>query len=154
MTLSASKVMNTVFWDVPIIIQVDYFENGNTIDEGYYIIFLDSFYLSVKGKHQHLVKEISHQDRAHVYSCFVAVAKFHEFGIRIVSRSIMFARFSTQKLFPTPLFGSRNFALTMRSLLKKILIPKSWNDLICLGDSKGKSTWTKCIELNGDYVEK
>lgn len=48
MTLTANKVMAAVFWDVPVIIHVDYAEKDKIINEEHYVNLLVSFYYAVK----------------------------------------------------------------------------------------------------------
>ncbi|GBP09164.1 Histone-lysine N-methyltransferase SETMAR [Eumeta japonica] len=79
-SLSANKVMATVFWDARGVIHIDYLEKGKTITSEYYSKLLDRFDVDLKQKQPHLAKKkvLFHQDNARVHTCLVTIAKIHE----------------------------------------------------------------------------
>ncbi|GBP75472.1 Histone-lysine N-methyltransferase SETMAR [Eumeta japonica] len=80
-SLSANKVMATVFWDARGVIHIDYLEKGKTITGEYYSKLLDRFDVDLKQKRRpHLAKKkvLFHQDNARVHTCLVTMAKIHE----------------------------------------------------------------------------
>ncbi|GBP20516.1 Histone-lysine N-methyltransferase SETMAR [Eumeta japonica] len=79
-SLSANKVMATVFWDARGVIHIDYLEKGKTITSEYYSKLLDRFDVDLKQKRPHLAKkkELFHQDNARVHTCLATMAKIHE----------------------------------------------------------------------------
>ncbi|GBP28527.1 Histone-lysine N-methyltransferase SETMAR [Eumeta japonica] len=79
-SLSANKVMATVFWDARGVIHIDYLEKGKTITVEYYSKLLDRFDVDLKQKRPHLAKKkvLFHQDNARVHTCLVTMAKIHE----------------------------------------------------------------------------
>ncbi|GBP32815.1 Histone-lysine N-methyltransferase SETMAR [Eumeta japonica] len=76
-SLSANKVMATVFWDARGVIHIDYLEKGKTITGEYYSKLLDRFDVDLKQKRPHLAKKkvLFHQDNARVHTCLVTMAK-------------------------------------------------------------------------------
>ncbi|GBP19909.1 Histone-lysine N-methyltransferase SETMAR [Eumeta japonica] len=79
-SLSANKVMATVFWDARGVIHIGYLEKGKTITGEYYSKLLDRFDVDLKQKRPHLAKKkvLFHQDYARVHTCLVTMAKIHE----------------------------------------------------------------------------
>ncbi|XP_037931663.1 histone-lysine N-methyltransferase SETMAR-like [Teleopsis dalmanni] len=56
-SLSANKVMATVFWDASGVIHIDYLEKGKTITGEYYSKLLNRFDFHLKQKRPHLAKK-------------------------------------------------------------------------------------------------
>ncbi|GBP85450.1 Histone-lysine N-methyltransferase SETMAR [Eumeta japonica] len=79
-SLSANKVMATVFWDARGVIHIDYLEKGKTITGEYYSKLLDRFDVDLKQKRPHLAKKkvLFHQDNARVHTRLVTTAKIDE----------------------------------------------------------------------------
>ena len=56
-SLSANKVMPTVFWDARDVIHIDYLQKGRTINGEYYTNLLQRFNGDLKKKRPHLAKK-------------------------------------------------------------------------------------------------
>lgn len=160
-TLSANKVMATVFWDSRGIIHVDYLEKGKTINGEYYANLLDRFNDAVKEKRPHLAKKkiLFHQDNARVHTCVIAMAKFHELGYQLLPHppyspdlapSDYFLFPNMKKWLGGKRFGSNDDVIAETNAYFEGLERTYFLD----GIQKIEKRWTKCIELKGDYVEK
>ena len=68
------------------VIHIDYLQKGRTINGEYYTNLLDRFNEDLKKKRPHLAKKkvFSHQDNAIVHTCFVSMAKFHDFRYKLL----------------------------------------------------------------------
>jgi histone-lysine N-methyltransferase SETMAR len=159
--LSAGKVMATVFWDSRGIILIDYLAKGKTINGQYYAALLDKLKATIKKKRPHLAKKkiLFHQDNARVHTCMVAMSKLNELKFELLPHPPY-----SPDLAPSDFFLFPN--------LKKFLGGKKYgsnaevedavnqyfsgldNQFFSDGLKGWEKRWTKCIELQGDYVEK
>lgn len=85
-TLSANKVMDTVFCDASYMFFVYYLENGKIIKEDYYHGILNCFKHLVRRKKLHLEKKqiLFHEKDTCVHICFVAMRKFHQLSYELL----------------------------------------------------------------------
>lgn len=159
--LSANKVMATVFWDAHGIIHIDYLEKGKTITGEYYSKLLDRFDADLKQKRPHLAKKkvLFHQDNAPAHKCAVAMAKLYELRYELVPHPPYSPDLapSDYYLFPDlkKWLGGKRFESNGEVIAATEAYFKDFEkSYYSKGIEKLENRWTKCIELNGDYVEK
>ncbi|GBP03932.1 Histone-lysine N-methyltransferase SETMAR [Eumeta japonica] len=160
-SLSANKVMVTVFWDARGVVHIDYLEKGKTITGEYYSKLLNRFDVDLKQKRPHLAKKkvLFHQDNARVHTCLVTMAKIHELRYELLPHpayspdlaSCDYYLFSNLKKW----LGGKRFESNEEVITETNAYFESLEKIYYLeGIKKLEKRWTKCIELNGDYVEK
>ena len=159
--LSANKVMATVFWDARGIIFIDYLQKGKTVNGEYYANLLSQFDEELKKKRPHLAKKkvLFHQDNARVHTCAVSMAKIHELGYELLPHppyspdlapSDYFLFPNLKKWLGGKRFESNNEVISQTNAYFDDLNKSYFSE----GIKKLEKRLTKCIELNGDYVEK
>lgn len=159
--LSANKVMATVFWDARGVIHIDYLEKGKTINGEYYANLLDQFNQILLEKRPHLAKKkiLFHQDNARVHTCAIAMAKLHELRYELLSHPPYSPDLAPCDYFLFPnlkkWLGGKRFSSNEKIILETNAyfegLPKSY---FTEGIEKFEKRWMKCIELDGNYVEK
>ena len=158
---SAGKVMATVFWDSRGIIFIDYLEKGETITGAYYASLLDRLNNEIKEKRPHLTKKkvLLHQDNARVHTCTVAMAKIESLRFELLEHPPYSPDLAPCDYFLFPnlkkwlggkRFESNEDVIAQTNAYFEELPPSYFKD----GLNKLEKRWEKCIELNGDYVEK
>ena len=159
MSLSANKVMATVFWDTRGVIHINYLQKGRTINGEYYTNLLDRFNEDLKTKRPHLAKKkvLFHQDNARVHTCVVSMSKFHELRYELLSHpayspdpSDYFLFLNLKKWLGGKRFHSNNEIISQTNTYFEDLEISYFLE----GKQKLEKRWTKCIELKGDYIEK
>lgn len=159
--LSANKVMATVFWDAKGIIFIDYLEKGKTINGQYYAELLQRLKDEVKNKRPHLAKKkiLFHHDNAPAHSSIVAMAKINELKFQLLSQPPYSPDLapSDYYLFPNlkKWLGGKKF----ESNEQVIGAVNEYFEGLDESDYKNGITalehrYEKCINLDGDYVEK
>ena len=158
---SAGKVMASIFWDAKGILSIDYLPKGSTITGAYYPNLLDQLDQKIREKRPGLSKKkiIFHHDNAPAHTSRVSMAKINELRYELLPHPPY-----------SPDLAPSDFHLFPR--LKKFLGGKrfSSNDELkatvneyfaCLNESEFRTgimalehRWSKCIDVQGDYVEK
>jgi len=157
---SAGKVMASVFWDAHGIIFIDYLKRGKTINSDYYIALLERLKEEILEKRPHLQKKkvLFHQDNAPCHKSMKTMAKLNEMGFELLPHPPY-----SPDLAPSDFF--------LFSDLKRMLAGKKFNadeEVISeteayfedkderyykIGIQKLEDRYTRCIALNGNYVE-
>ena len=160
-TRSTKKVMSTIFWDSKGVIHIDYLPHGTTMNGKYYANLLKQVRQSIKEKRRGKIRRgiMLHQDNAPVHTSQVAMDAVRECGYELLPHPPY-----------SPDLAPSDFHLFPR--LKKHLRGRRFDDdgeLTAavegwLGDqdvdfyrsgiNDWKTRWDKCVELEGDYVEK
>lgn len=159
--LSAGKVMATVFWDARGIIYIDYLEKGRTINGPYYAALLQRLKEEVALKRPHLAKKkiLFHQDNAPAHTSAIAMAKIHELHYELVDHPPYSPDLAPCDfhLFPNlkKWLGGKKFASNDEVIAS---VNEYFEDQDASFYSRGiaalEHRWAKCVELEGDYVEK
>lgn len=159
--LSAGKVMATVFWDAHGIILVDYLEKGKTITGPYYAMLLDRLDAAIKELRPHLQKKkiLFHHDNAPAHSSAIATAKLVELRYEILPHPPYSPDLAPSDYFLFPNLKKWLAGQKFSSNSEVISATNAYfNDLdksyFSQGIKKLEHRWTKCIDLQGDYVEK
>jgi len=157
---SAGKVMASVFWDANGVIFIDYLQKGTTINSDYYCALLDRLKTEIAKKRPHLQKKkvLFHQDNAPCHKSMKTMAKLNELRFELLTHPPY-----SPDLAPSDFF--------LFSDLKRMLAGKKFksNDEViseteAYFDEKEKSyyksgieklenRYTRCIALEGNYVE-
>jgi len=158
---SAGKVMATVFWDARGIIHIDYLEKSKTITGEYYASLLDQLKEKLEEKRPHLKRKkiLFHQDNARVHTCSRSMAKIEELKFELVDHPPYSPDLAPSDFFLFPnlkkwLSGQRFFSneeVMDRTNAYFEDLPKYY---FSDGLKKLEKRLIKCIELQGDYVEK
>lgn len=158
---SAGKVMASVFWDAKGILLIDYLPKGQTINGEYYANLLDQLDAKIRENRPGLKKKkiIFHQDNAPVHKGAVAMGKLRDLGYELLGHPPYspdlapsdFYLFPKLKTFLSgKRFSSNEDIVTAVDAYFDMLPETHFREGILLLEKR----WTKCIEVNGDYVEK
>ncbi|GBP33922.1 Histone-lysine N-methyltransferase SETMAR [Eumeta japonica] len=156
-SLSANKVMATVFWDARGVIHIDYLEKGKTITGEYYSKLLDRFDVDLTQKRPHLAKKkvLFHQDNARVHTCLVTMAKIHELRYELLPHPAYSPELALcdYYLFPNlkKWLDGKRFESNKEVITETNAYFESLKKTYYLeGIKKLEKRWTKCIELKGN----
>lgn len=158
---SAGKVMATVFWDSQGIIHTDYLQKGRTITGQYYANLLQEFDTILKKKRPHLNKKkvLFHHDNAPAHSSRIADSKLKQLHYELLPHPPYSPDLAPCDFFLFPnlkkWLGGKKFSSNEEVIAATEAyfhdFPKSY---FLDGLLKLEHRWNKCIELEGDYVEK
>jgi [histone H3]-lysine36 N-dimethyltransferase SETMAR len=158
---SAGKVMLSVFWDARGVILVDFLQKGATITGAYYANLISKLRDLIKEKRRGKLRKgvLLHHDNAPSHTSAIAKAAIAKAGFELVEHPPY-----------SPDLAPSDFRLFPK--LKEHLRGKRFssdNDVICAVNQWFAAVeqslfqealemlehrWEKCINLNGDYVEK
>ena len=160
-TQSAGKVMATVFWDRNGVLLVDFMETGTTINAERYCETLRKLRRAIQNRRRGMLSKgvsILH-DNARPHAARQTVAQLQQFGWNIITHPPYSPDLapSDYHLFPKlkeHLSGKRfnnddEVKAEVRSFLNSMEV--NWYDM---GIQKLPLRLQKCIDRNGDYVEK
>lgn len=158
---SAGKVMASVFWDAKGILLIDYLEKGRTITGEYYSQLLDQLDVAISEKRPGLKKKkiIFHQDNAPVHKSALAMGKLRDLGYDLLGHPPYSPDLAPSDfhLFPNlkKFVSGKRFSSNEEV---ELAVDDYFNSLpeshFREGILKLEKRWTKCIEEQGDYVEK
>lgn len=158
---SAGKVMATVFWDSHGVIFIDYLQKGKTITGAYYASLLDKLKAELVEKRPHLQKKkiLLHQDNAPSHTSVVAMAKIHELGFELLPHPPYSPDLAPSDFFLFPhlkiALGGQRFSSNEEAISFVNNYFEEKNSKYYLdGLQRWEHRWEKCVELEGDYVEK
>lgn len=158
---SVGKFQVTVFWDCDGVIHVDYCPPRQTINAAYYSELLQIVHNKlpqVRPGKLHM-RPLFLQDNARVHTANLTMAKIRELKWQLLphpaySPDLAPSDFHLFGPMKDPLRGVKfDGEKEIRAAVKNVLnsFPKSWFDE---GMKKLEKRWNKCIDLEGDYVEK
>ncbi|XP_012063671.1 PREDICTED: histone-lysine N-methyltransferase SETMAR-like [Atta cephalotes] len=154
--LSAGKMMATVFWDSQGIILIDYLQKDKTITGEYYATLLNHLKEELKKKRPRLArKKVLFQDNAPFHKSTVAMTKLHELGYELIPHPPYSPDLAPCDFF---LFLNLKTWLGGKKFSSNEEVIEYFADFETAyfsdGIKKLETRWTKCIALDGDYVEK
>jgi [histone H3]-lysine36 N-dimethyltransferase SETMAR len=159
--LSAGKVMATVFWDSQGIILVDYLKKGKTITGQYYSTLIGQLKEELTIKRPRLAKKkiLFHHDNAPPHRSMVAVAKLHELGFQLVPHPPYSPDLAPSDFFLFPNLKNWLGGSKFKSDEEVIAGVNAYfadleTSFFSEGIKKAEHRWIKCVEVEGDYVEK
>lgn len=155
------KVMASIFWDVKGILMIDYLEKGKTINGKYYADLLVKLREAIKEKRRGKLSKtpLLLQDNASVHTAQIAVASAHNCGFQLLDHPAYSPDLAPSDfyLFPTikrelrgKIFDSDDEVI---DAVEDILGEKD-EEFFKNGIYKLEDRWTRCVEKDGDYVEK
>ncbi|EFA09485.1 Histone-lysine N-methyltransferase SETMAR-like Protein [Tribolium castaneum] len=158
---SAGKLMATVFWDTEGVLLLDYKEKGVSITGEYYDRLLEQLKEAIKEKRRGKWTRgvLLLQDNAPVHKSHVAMTALHRFGFQ----SLVHPPYSPD-LAPSDYFLFPNLKKELRG--KKFRTDEAVKEAIATHFAGKEKTYLsegifklisrsrKCIELEGDYIEK
>lgn len=158
---SAGKVMASVFWDSNGILMIDYLPKGQTINGEYYANLLDKLQECIEQRRPGLARKkiFFHQDNARVHTCLKAMAKINELHYDLLPHPPYSPDLAPSDfhLFPKlkTFLGGQKFKTNEEVIAA---VEEYFTGLekshFMEGITALERRWTKCVELNGDYVEK
>lgn len=156
----AGKVFASVFWDAHGIIHIDYLKKGEKCNAEYYTALLDRLNDKIKTKRPHLAKKkiLFHQDNAPSHTAVLTKEKFKQLGWELLRHPPYspdlapsdYYLFSKLKLW---LQGKKFYSNEEVETETEAYFEALSSDHYKKGIEMLKDRWTKCIELDGDYIE-
>ena len=158
---SAGKVMASVFWDADGILLIDYLQNGQMINGTYYASLLMQLREKIKLKrHGKLTKGVLfHRDNAPVHKSVIAMAAIHDCGFKLIEHPPYSPDLAPSEFH---LFPKLKIAISGTHFQSNDDVINAVDDFLN-GQEKNffksgtealKHRWQKCIDTEGDYVEK
>lgn len=152
--------MASVFWDAKGIIMIDYLQKGKTINKEYYMALLDRLSDEIKKKRPHLAKKkiLFHQDNAPSHKAKVTEEKFKQLGWELLphppySPDLAPSDYHLFTELKKWLAGKKFYSNEEVEWETEAYFGTLSSDHYKKGIDKLKDRWTKCIELDGDYIE-
>ena len=158
---SAGKVIATVFWDTKGVIMLDFLPKRSTITGGYNANLLDQLRTAIREKCRgKLSKDVLlQQDNARVPTCKVAMDAIERNGNELVPHPA----YSPDQA-PSDFFLFQNLKKDIRGLHfqsdeEVLTAVEEWvngkdPDFFSSGLMALEHRWSKCITLEGNYIEK
>lgn len=158
---SAGKVMASVFWDSKGVIMVDYLTKGETINSAYYCTLLRRLRQEIQVKRPGLLRKkvLFHQDNARVHTSIESMAQIRDCGFELLPHPAYSPDLAPSDfhLFPNlkKRLGGQKFS-SNEEVVEAVdrYFEEVEGSFYKTGIETLSSRWKKCIELNGDYVEK
>ena len=158
---SAKKVMASVFWDADSILLIDYLQKRQTINGTYYASLLTQLRVKIKIKRRgKLAKDVLfHHDNAPVHKSVIAMAAIHDCGFKLIEHPPYSPDLAPSDfhLFPklkTAISGTHFQSDDDIIHVLDDFLNGQEKDFFKSGIEALKHRWQKCIDTEGDYVEK
>ena len=158
---SAGKVMATVFWDAKGVIMLDLLPKRITITGVYYANLLDQLRTAIREKRRGKLSKgvLLQQDNARVHTCKVAMDAVERNGYELIPHPTY-----SPDLAPSDFFLFPNLKKDIRGLHfwsdeEVVTAVEEWvngkdPDFFNSGLMAFEHHWSKCITLEGNYIEK
>ncbi|XP_071092626.1 histone-lysine N-methyltransferase SETMAR-like [Haliotis cracherodii] len=153
--------MATIFWDTKGDLLIDYLPRGQTITGEYYSDLLDRLRTAILAKRRGKITKgvLLQHDNARVHTCRLAVAAVKRNGFKVLPHPPCSPDLAPSDYFLFPNLKKELRRRHFRSDDELTTAVEGWlheqphgfyhNGLLAL-----THRWTKCIDLNGGYVEK
>lgn len=158
---SAGKVLASVFWDAEGLLLIDYLEKGATITGNYYAQLIVKLREAVKQKRRGKLRKgvLFHQDNAPVHKSLVAMTAIRDAGFQIVDHPPYSPDLAPSdfQLFPKLKENLRGRKFSSNDAV--MFAVNEWFDTVDKSFFSNaiemlEHRWEKCINMQGDYVEK
>ena len=158
---SAGKVMATVFWNAQGVIMLDFLAKKSTITGTYYANLLDQLRTAIREKRRGKLSKgiLLQQDNARVHTCKIAMDAVERNGFELIPLPAYSPDLAPRDYFLFPNLKKDIRGRHFRSNEEVVAVAEEW-----VGDkdpgffSSGlkalKRRWSKCIILEGNYIEK
>ena len=158
---STGKVMATVFWDAKGIIMLDFLPKRSTITGVYYANLLDQLRTAIREKRRGKLSKgvLLQQDNARVHTCKVAMDAVERNGYELISYPAYSPDLAPSDFFLFPNLKKDIRGLHFRSDEEVVTAVEEWvngkdPDFFSSGLMALEHRWSKCITLEGNYIEK
>ena len=158
---SAGKVMSTVFWDAKGVIMLDFLPKRSTITGVYYANLLDQLRTAVREKRRGKLSKgvLLQQDNARVHTCKVAMDAEERNGYELMPHPAYSPDLAPSDFFLFPNLKEDIRVLHFRSDEEVVTAVEEWvngkdPDFFSSGLIALEHCWSKCIKLEGNYIEK
>jgi len=157
---SAGKVLASVFWDARGIIFIDYLQKGRTVTGEYYAELLDKLNDEIKKKRLHMAKKkvLYHHDNAPSHTSLKAMAKLDQLRFELVAHPPYSPDLAPSDYYLFP--NLKRWLQGKRFTSNEEVIAETeayFEGLDVSYYRKGiemlENRYTKCIALEGNYVE-
>ena len=158
---SAGKVMAAVFWDAQGVIVLDFLAKKSTITGAYYANLLDQLRTAIREKRRGKLSKgiLLQQDNARFHTCKIAMDAFEQNGYELIPQPAYSPDLAPSDYFLFPNLKKEMHGRHFQSNEEVVAAVEEW-----VGDkdpgffSSGlmalEHRWSKCITLEGNYIEK
>ena len=157
----AGKVMATVFWDTKGVIMLDFLPKRSTITGVYYANLLDQLRTAIHEKCQGKLSKgvLLQQDNVRVHTCKVSMDAVERNGYELIPHPAYSPDLAPSDFFLFPNLKKDIRGLHFRSDEEVVTAVEEWvngkdPDFFSSGLMALEHRWSKCITLEGNYIEK
>jgi len=158
---SARKVMATVFWDSEGVVLTDYLEHGRTITGTYYADLIGKCRAALKEKRRGKLRRgvLFHQDNAPAHTSSQAMTAIRNAGFELLRHPSYSPDLAPSDFYLFPKLKEFMKGWRFRDDDDVICTASDWledqdQEFFYNGIRALENRWTKCISVEGDYVEK
>ena len=158
---SAGKVMATVFWDAQGVIMLDFLAKKSTITGAYYANLLDQLRTAIREKSRGKLSKgiLLQQDNARVHTCKIAMDAVERNGYELIPQPTYSPDLAPSDYFLFPNLKKDNRGCHFRSNEEVVAAVEEWvrdkdPGFFSSGLMALEHCWSKCIILEGNYIEK
>ena len=158
---SAGKVMATVFWDAKGVIMLDFLPKRSIITGVYYANLLDQLRTAIREKCRGKPSKgvLLQQDNAKVHTCKVEMDAVERNGYELIPHPAYSPDLAPRDFFLFPNLKKDICGLHFRSDEEVVTAVEEWvngkdPDFFSSGLMALEHHWSKCITLEGNYIEK
>ena len=154
-------MMATVFWDAQCVIMLDFLAKKSTITGAYYANLLDKLRIAIREKRRGKLSKgiLLQQDNARVHTCKIAMDAVERNGYELIPHPAY-----SPDLAPSDYFLFQNLKKDIhgrhfRSNEEVVVAVEEWvgdknPGFFSFGLMAMEHRWSKCIILEGNYIEK
>ena len=153
--------MATVFWGPKGVIMLDFLPKRSTITGVYYANLLDQLRTAIHEKRQGKLSKgvLLQQDNARIHTCKVAVAAVERNGYELIPNPAYSPDLAPSDFFLFPNLKKDICGLHFQSDEEVVMAVEEWvngkdPDFFSSGLMALEYRWSKCITLQGNYIEK
>ena len=158
---SAGKVMATVFWDAQGVIMLDFLAKKSTITGAYYANSLDQLRTAIREKCRGKLSKriLLQQDNARIHTCKIAMDAVERNGYKLISQPAYSPDLAPSDYFLFPKLKKDIRGRYFWSNEEVVVAVEEWvrdkdPDFFSSGLMALEHCWSKCIILEGNYIEK
>ena len=158
---SAGKVMATVFWDARGVIMLDFLPKRSKITGVYYANLLDQLRTVIREKCRDKLSKsaLLQQDNARVHTCKVAMDAVERNGYELIPHHACSPDLAPSDFFLFPNLKKDIRGCHFRSEEEVVTAVEEWvngkvPDFFSSGLLALEHRWSKCVTLEGNYIEK
>ncbi|XP_063362897.1 histone-lysine N-methyltransferase SETMAR-like [Cydia amplana] len=158
---SAGKVMASVFWDAEGVIMIEYLEKGTTITGSYYADQIRRLREAIKEKRRGKLRAgiLFHQDNAPPHKAGVAMAAIRDSGFELLEHPPYSPDLAPSDFYLFPrlkedLRGNKFLNDGEVKAAVEAFLGGQEKDFFFKGIRGLEKRWSKCVDLEEDYVEK